>query len=72
MSYSLAEVKKFNLKRLVSLRNNPEFLNKPISISRIQWHLRIGYNMASHLLEDGINEGILIRNKETRFAASFY
>lgn len=71
MADQLAITKRFNLKMLAALSANPEFEEKPLSISRMQWHLRIGYNMASHLLQEGIEAGILILNEKTPSAARF-
>jgi len=71
MSLVLAKIEADNLKSIAVLRHNPEFKDKPITISRIQWHLKMGYNMASHLLNNAIEDGILIRNKNTPSAALF-
>lgn len=71
MNNVLAQIERSNLKELAALRTNPEFIDKPLSISRIQWYMKIGYNHASRLLKAGIDDGILILNKDTPSAAKF-
>jgi len=71
MNQVLAKIEADNLKKIAALRHNPEFTNKPISISRIQWHLKMGYNMSAHLLANAINDGILTKIDSTPHAGLF-
>lgn len=71
MNQVLAEIETYNLKQLAGLRHNPEFKSKPITISRIQWHLRMGYNMSCRLLVDAFKDGILVRIKDNPTAGFF-
>ncbi|NOH71959.1 hypothetical protein F0225_11505 [Vibrio pectenicida] len=49
---------------LETLKNTPEFQDQSFGISRIQRFMGIGYNRASHLVDEAMEIGILVRDKE--------
>ncbi|TDF41934.1 hypothetical protein EYS14_03560 [Alteromonadaceae bacterium M269] len=64
MQLNLDQLHESDLQKLEALIGDKEFIAHPVTVSRIQRHLRIGYNRACHLIENARAKGILIQDKD--------
>ncbi|MBE8232786.1 MAG: hypothetical protein HAW67_03555 [Endozoicomonadaceae bacterium] len=71
MTYDLQEHLLLNLNKLKKLRSKMEYEESIITISIIQRELRIGYNQASNLLSEAINQSILAPIANNLYAGQF-
>ena len=72
MSMSVEQIEKNDLEILKKLRTHDQFQDK-FGCTKLQRHLKIGYNRSYRLIENGIQAGILIvqGKSEYRLLVSF-
>lgn len=68
---TLESMDESDLNLLKDMKKHPEFNQGPFGITRIQRHLRFGYNRSVRLQDAGIKAGILVRVQEKQYLTVF-